>query len=79
MIPQVLEPHSFTVNQSLLCSYVAYLASQGLKHAIIEVYLSAVRNLQISYGLDDPFACMSSYASARLVRPGNRSLSLPPT
>jgi hypothetical protein len=39
-----------------LCSYVAYLANQNLKHATIKVYLSAVRNLQISYGLDDPFA-----------------------
>lgn len=27
-----------------------------MKHATIKVYLSAVRNLQISYGLDDPFA-----------------------
>ena len=27
-----------------------------MEHAAIEVYLSAVRNLQISYGLDDPFA-----------------------
>ena len=44
------------VNQSLLCSYVSYLADQGLKHCTIKVYLSAIRNLQISYGLGDPFA-----------------------
>ena len=44
------------VNQSLLCSYVAYLANQGLRHCTIKVYLSAVRNLQITYGYEDPFA-----------------------
>ena len=42
------------VSQCLLCSYVAYLAYQGLKHGTIKVYLSAVRNIQISYGFDDP-------------------------
>lgn len=53
------EQHNFTplpINQSMLCSYVACLADQGLKHCTIKVYLSAIRNLQITYGLDDPFA-----------------------
>ena len=43
------------VTQTLLCSYVSYLAHDGLKHATIKVYLSAVRQLQISQGQRDPF------------------------
>ena len=43
-------------SQSLLCSYVSYLADQDLKHGTIKVYLSAVRQLQIAAGLPDPFA-----------------------
>lgn len=44
------------VSQSLLCKYVSYLANQNLKHGTIKVYLSAVRHLQIKYGMNDPFA-----------------------
>ena len=51
--------HNYTpipITQTLLCSYVAYLGHSGLKHTTIKVYLSAVRQLQISQGLKDPFA-----------------------
>lgn len=44
------------VTESLLCSYVSYLANQHLKHTTIKVYLSATRHLQIAAGLADPFA-----------------------
>lgn len=44
------------VTQTLLCSYVSFLANSGLKHCTLKVYLSAVRHLQISHGLADPFA-----------------------
>ena len=44
------------VSQSLLCTYVSHLAEQKLKHGTIKVYLSAVRNMQITSGLSDPFA-----------------------
>lgn len=43
------------VSQYVLCSFVAYLADQGLKHRSIKVYLSAVRHLQISAAHPDPF------------------------
>ncbi len=43
------------VSQVALCSFVAYLADQGLKHRTIKVYLSAVRHLQISAAQPDPF------------------------
>ena len=45
-----------SVSQTLLCSYVSFLANQHLKHATIKVYLSAVRQLQITAGHPDPFA-----------------------
>ena len=45
------------VTQSVLCAYVSFLASHdNLKHNSLKVYLSAVRHLQISNGLPDPFA-----------------------
>ena len=36
--------------------FVSYLAHQGLSHASIKVYLSAVRNLHISAGLHEEFS-----------------------
>lgn len=35
---------------------MAYLADNGVKHSSIKCYLSAIRHLQISAGLSDPFA-----------------------
>ena len=35
---------------------MSYLAHSGLKHCTIKVYLSAIRHLQISQGLKDPFS-----------------------
>ena len=50
------QPHSYPpVNEAKLCSFVARLADEHLKHRTIKVYLSAVRHLQISEGLPDPF------------------------
>ena len=43
------------VSETLLCRYVSFLASQSLKYQSIKSYLSAVRYLQISHGLHDPF------------------------
>ena len=39
-----------------LCSFVSWLADEGLKYRTIKVYLSAVRHLQIEDALPDPFA-----------------------
>lgn len=47
------------VTESLLCAYVSYLADQHLKHATIKVYLSAIRQLQITAGLPDPIASIA--------------------
>ena len=43
------------VVNSVLCAFVAYLALEGLKHGSIKVYLSAVRHMQITEGMPDPF------------------------
>ena len=43
------------VSETLLCRYVSFLASQSLKYQSIKSYLSAVRYLQISHGLHNPF------------------------
>jgi len=43
------------VSEQHLCFFVSFLAKQGLKHQTIECYLSAIRHLQISNGLKDPF------------------------
>ena len=40
--------------QSLLCSYITYLAKSGLAYSSIKTYLSAVRHLQISHRLAAP-------------------------
>ena len=42
-------------SESVLCRFVAFLADQGLKHATIKVYLSAIRFMHISEGQTDPF------------------------
>ena len=42
--------------ESKLCLFVSHVAKQGLKHQMIKCYLSAIRHLQISSGLNDPFA-----------------------
>ena len=48
----VLDP--FPVSELLLCSFVAYLADQGLTPQSVKTYLAAVRSVQISLGLPDP-------------------------
>ena len=48
----VLTP--FPVSENLLCSFAAYLADQGLAPQTGKLYMSAVRNMQISLGLPDP-------------------------
>ena len=45
----------FPLAESQLCTYVAYLADQGLRHSSIKGYLSAIRRDQIIHGLGDPF------------------------
>ncbi len=42
-------------SEPTLCSFVSYLANEGLKHRTLKVYLSAVRHLHIERGLQDPF------------------------
>ena len=44
------------VSQSLLCSYVVYLAQLGLCYSTIKTYLSAVRYLQITNDMPEPRA-----------------------
>ena len=44
------------VGEKLLCSFVAFLAKEGLKYRTIKVYLLAVRHLHIEQTLPDPFA-----------------------
>ena len=43
------------VSQELLCYYVSYLGREGLAFSTIKGYLSALRNLQITYGFASPF------------------------
>ena len=43
----------FPVTEHLLCCFAAYLADQGLAPQMGRSYLSAVRNMQISFGLPD--------------------------
>lgn len=43
------------VSEDILCKYVAFIANQGLKHATIKTYLSAIRHMQIVSGYGDPF------------------------
>ena len=44
----------FPVYEQLLCSFVAYLADEGLSPQTAKSYLAAVRNAQLSLGLPDP-------------------------
>ena len=48
--------HPYPLQEAILCSYVAFLAGQGLKHRTIKAYLSGIRHLQITRGLGNPFA-----------------------
>ena len=52
------EKHLFPIptSENVLCYYVSSLASDcQLKHQTIKAYLSAIRHLQITEGLSDPF------------------------
>ena len=42
--------------EETLCSYVAYLAEERLKHRTSKAYLSGIRYHQIQQSLGDPFA-----------------------
>ena len=42
------------VSEQILCTYAAYLAAKGLSHRSVKCYLSAIRNLHLEFGLDDP-------------------------
>ena len=44
----------FPVSEQLLCSFISFLADEGLAPQTSKAYLSAVRNMQISLGLPDP-------------------------
>ena len=43
------------VTEEQLCLFVAHLAEDGLKHATVKGYLSAIRRLQVVGGMGDPF------------------------
>ncbi len=43
------------ISQELLCYFASYLGREGLAFSTIKGYLSAVRNLQITYGFPSPF------------------------
>ena len=43
------------LSEVTLCQFVTELANSSLKHQSIKCYLSGIRLLQISAGLDDPF------------------------
>ena len=47
--------HPFPLQENILCSYVAFLAEQKLKHRTIKAYLSGIRYLQIQKSLGNPF------------------------
>lgn len=53
-----------------LCSFAAFLAGEGLKHRSVKTYLSAVRHLQISMGLGDPFGAGASFPRLEYVLRG---------
>ena len=48
-------PVPFPLQETLLCRYVSYLASQGLKHKTIKAYLSGLRFTQIHLNMGNPF------------------------
>ena len=41
--------------EAVLCRFVSFLGTEGLKHRTIKSYLSAVRHLHIAEGVPDPF------------------------
>ena len=43
------------LSENQMCLFVAHLADEGLQHSSIKGYLSAVRRMQIVFGLGDPF------------------------
>ena len=43
-----------TVYEHQLCRFVSFLGDQGLAYSSLKGYLSAIRNLQISYNYPDP-------------------------
>ena len=43
------------VSQQILCYFVSYLGREGLAFSTIKGYLSAMRNLQITYSFASPF------------------------
>lgn len=43
------------MSESVLCSFVAYLPDESLKHRTIKTYLSSLRYFQIRAGLVNPF------------------------
>ena len=47
-------PDPFPFTETVLCSFAAYLADQGLSPQTIKSYLAGVRNMQLSLGLPDP-------------------------
>ena len=55
-MPFVNVSSPFPVSEHTLCCFVAYIAEEGLapQTAKTYMYLSAVRNLQLSMGLPDP-------------------------
>lgn len=75
-------------NEEIFCRFVAWLFVQGLSHQTMKSYLSAVRHLQITSRMGDPFASempMLQYVlkGARIeksrITPGARRIHLPIT
>ena len=46
----------YPLQEDLLCRYVAYLATEGLKYRTIKAYLAAIRCLQIQKSMGNPFS-----------------------
>ena len=47
--------HPYPLKEEVLCSYIAILTGQGLKHRTLKAYLSGIRYLQIKKALGNPF------------------------
>ena len=82
----VLNP--FPVNETLLCSFAAYLADKGLAPKTGKSYLAAVRNMQLSLGLPDPWEQSSmpvlkrvqaGISRAKMLKGGSPKIRLPIT
>ena len=61
----------FPVSGDILCYFASYLAVQGLSPQTIKVYLSGIRHMQITIGLQDPKE-FSSMPRLKLVQSGIR-------